>query len=243
MATKKIKTAQNTKRRTKTPRPKQSPTQKAYKQQINRINRAIKRLESRGYIVDRKIVPKQLTRPNKRSIEKAKSITTKDLYKHSMYYDRATDTVLPGTEGRKIERSRAAQKSAQTRKQNQAPPYDRGRIIADKVLQALNAPVSRKRNPQTVEESLRAVQMLMNIALERIEIMGKSEWGLSLEQYSDEISYHLSIIQYDSDWYAVRSSRTSLGYYFTQGGLSNDEMKQLTEYEELERGFDYGYED
>lgn len=95
---------------------------KQYKQQQNRIKRLIKRLGERGYFFEKEILPEEPKRITQASVRKLKKITAENLYKVAKYIDPETGEILSGIEGRKLERHRAALKSAQTRKRRKQPP-------------------------------------------------------------------------------------------------------------------------
>lgn len=58
-----------------------------YKQQRTRIKRAIKRLEREGFIVDENILPKEVKRPTRASINRLSKITPEYIRSKSAYYD------------------------------------------------------------------------------------------------------------------------------------------------------------
>lgn len=134
---------------------KQQALNDEYKRQVKRIKQFIKRAGDRGYLFLDQIptqkknrmtgeveavvkeglqfwqlpaVPKKITEA---SIRKLKAINADYLYKRAIYTDPEFDKIVIGTEGRKIERKRSAQKSADTRKKNKAKTYTNGVAIDD----------------------------------------------------------------------------------------------------------------
>ena len=101
-------------------RVKKTKNQIALGKEIKRINRFIKRAEKRGFTFDVKL-PTIKKRVTKKDIDKAKSLTPEKLYK-SASYKTETGKIVPGTEGRKIERSRAAKKGARTKSEKGIRP-------------------------------------------------------------------------------------------------------------------------
>lgn len=102
-----------------------TPTQEAYKKEVNRIKRFIRDAEKRGYLFNKKfILPKiSLKRPQKASVENLKKLTPTELYKHSVYGGEATyGEIVKGTEGRKAENRARSLKSAETRRRKTASP-------------------------------------------------------------------------------------------------------------------------
>lgn len=141
--------ANTSKKKAKTNRisERQKELNREYKKQVKRINQFISRAKKRGYLFIDQIpvqkknrrtgvveavvkeglsfwklpaTPKKITEA---SIRKLKSITADYLYKRSIYTDPEFDKTITGTEGRKLERKRASQKAAETRKQKRLRTY------------------------------------------------------------------------------------------------------------------------
>lgn len=88
-----------------------------YKKQVKRLKQAVRRAKKRGYIVPENVIPKQPKRITKKSVERLKKITTKEIYSKSEKLDFETGELIPGEVARKQERSEAAKKAAKTRKE------------------------------------------------------------------------------------------------------------------------------
>lgn len=88
-----------------------------YKKQLKRLKQAVRQAEKRGYIVPENVIPKQPKRITKKSVERLKKITTKEIYSKSEKLDFETGELIPGEVARKQERSEAAKKAAKTRKE------------------------------------------------------------------------------------------------------------------------------
>ena len=88
-----------------------------YKKQVKRLKQAVRRAEKRGYIVPENVIPKQSKRITKKSVERLKKITTKEIYSKSEKLDFETGELIPGEVARKQERSESAKKAAKTRKE------------------------------------------------------------------------------------------------------------------------------
>lgn len=92
-----------------------SKVQQQYRKERKRIQRQMNRMLARGYILPEVLppVPKKITAG---SIRRLKKITTKKLYDMADFQDLTTGEIVSGQEGRKLERKRTAQKSAETRR-------------------------------------------------------------------------------------------------------------------------------
>lgn len=88
-----------------------------YKKQVKRLKQAVRRAEKRGYIVPENVIPKQPKRITKKSVERLKKITTKEIYSKSEKLDIETGELIPGEVARKQERSESAKKAAKARKE------------------------------------------------------------------------------------------------------------------------------
>lgn len=88
-----------------------------YKKQVKRLKQAVRRAEKRGYIVPENVIPKQPKRITKKSVERLKKITTKEIYSKSEKLDFETGELITGEVARKLERSESAKKAAKTRKE------------------------------------------------------------------------------------------------------------------------------
>lgn len=88
-----------------------------YKKQVKRLKQAVRRAEKRGYIVPENVIPKQPKRITKKSVERLKKITTKEIYSKSEKLDFETGELITGEVARKQERSESAKKAAKTRKE------------------------------------------------------------------------------------------------------------------------------
>ena len=125
-----------------------------YKKQVKRLKQAVRRAEKRGYIVPENVIPKQPKRITKKSVERIKKITTKEIYSKSEKLDFETGELIPGEVGRKQERSEAAKKAAKTRKEKRynakkgeseyyEPQYDAFPSGADIIIANFKAEMSR----------------------------------------------------------------------------------------------------
>jgi hypothetical protein len=84
--------------------------EKEYRKARKRIKQLIARAENRGFAFPVSILPKEVKRVTAKSVERLQKITPESIYKKAVYIDPETGKTVKGTEGRKIERSRAARK-------------------------------------------------------------------------------------------------------------------------------------
>lgn len=108
--------------------------------QLRRIKALIKRAEKRGYTFPDYKPPKVPTRITKKTLEKFKKVTPEYIYKKAKYTLPDSGKTITGTQARKIERSSASKKAAQSRKLRLPP------------LKAFGASVKEERKFETPEE-------------------------------------------------------------------------------------------
>lgn len=87
--------------------------QKEYRKQVSRIQRLIRSYKKKGYSITYEVP--SLTRPNRRSIEKLKQVTSSDILENSTF-TLETGDVVSGYEARYIMRQRAGRKGSKTKR-------------------------------------------------------------------------------------------------------------------------------
>lgn len=129
-------------------------TQLEYNKQVKRLKQAIRRAEKRGYIVPDNVIPKKPKRITKKSVERLKKITTKEIYSKSERLDIETGELIPGEVARKQEKSESAKKVAKTRKERRynadkgeseyyKPQYETFPSAADIIISNFRAEATR----------------------------------------------------------------------------------------------------
>ena len=85
---------------------KKKPTQLQldYRKQVKRFKQAVRLAEKRGYIIPDNIIPEQPKRITRKSVERLKKITTKDIYEKYEKLDIETGELIPGEVARKQEK-------------------------------------------------------------------------------------------------------------------------------------------
>ena len=95
--------------------------QQQWKKEMERIERFQKSASKRGFYFPDDLLPQQPKRITKKALEHLANLTPEEQYKKAVYLDKKTGDMLKGSEGRKIERSRASKKGWQTRKYKATP--------------------------------------------------------------------------------------------------------------------------
>ena len=124
----------------------QQEIEKQYKKEVNRLNRFIKQAEKRGYRFPEKVIPRQVKKPTKASIERLKKIKSSDLYAKATALSE-TGKIISGTEKRKEEKRIQAEKAWRTRRRkkdekelekmqqnkSESNPFSMGQIVYRKI--------------------------------------------------------------------------------------------------------------
>lgn len=105
-----------------TPKKALTPKQQAERQirkeiskQKKRIRQQIRRMEKRGYTVPANIIPPTPKHPTEKTLSRVQKITSDYLYKKAVYTS-PEGVTMKGTTRRKMERSEAAKRAAETRR-------------------------------------------------------------------------------------------------------------------------------
>lgn len=117
--------------------------QQQWKKEVNRLKQFIRRAEKRGFTFD-DVIPATPKRITKKQLNLIKSLTPNVLYSRSQYTDPQTGESMTGTEGRRLERSRASQKGVKTRQSKYNPPREDDTVL------------------RTIEEMIRAFKPFPN---------------------------------------------------------------------------------
>lgn len=117
--------------------------QQQWKKEVNRVKQFIKRAEKRGFTFE-DVIPETPKRITKKQLNLIKSLTPNVLYTHASYTDPQTGQSMTGTEGRRLERSRASQKAVKTKQSKYTPPREDDTVL------------------RTIEEMIRAFKPFPN---------------------------------------------------------------------------------
>lgn len=96
--------------------------QREYDKAYRNLQHRIRNIENRGYVVGN-ILPKQVKRPTRKSIEKLNRIKAPEIYAKSKAVNPETGEIITARERQKLDRRRAAQKAAETRRKNLESTY------------------------------------------------------------------------------------------------------------------------
>lgn len=99
-----------------------TPNQIEFERQLKRINRAIKKLQKQGYVVDNSVLGRtQYQRYTKTAINRLKAITP-DVIRANAVHETPTGEIVSGTEYYKQQRKQAAKKGWETRRAKAKAP-------------------------------------------------------------------------------------------------------------------------
>ena len=246
---------------------KQTPNQREYAKQLQRIKNAVKRAEKRGYIFDSDVVPQTPKRITKSAIQRLKEITTTKLYAKASYVVPDTGELVAGTEGRKIERNKSASKARITRQRKKKRDSfwepevsaddstyypDGGDIIFSNVVDSFIARLSEptpdyllnmkgkryKKRESVLQESERAKHTLLSITNDVIAKEGESALGWRLQQRADDVSRLCDYVLFGSDASHIASACAELASIINGGALSMEQLQDIGEQEEYNENWE-----
>lgn len=200
MATKKKKTA--------TKKKKPTLNQQLYEKELRRLKQFIRRTEKRGFHYAEDVIPVKPKRITKKSIERLQKLTPQVLYEKATYKDPMTGAEVTGTEGRRLERKRAAVKAAKTKRTKRRPPEipDVGDLpeATYEIIENIREEI-RKWTPISgwsefvAEVKRRDKNILENMLEGAIRQEGANVIAARLEARADEVNRIIQEILYGSD--------------------------------------------
>lgn len=114
------------------------PTIKSqYQKEYERLQRAVKRAEKRGYFFEENPLPTKVKKPTRKSLERLRKVPTSSIYDKAKVVIEETGEILTGTEARKLERQLAAQRAAETRREKRTPSTSRKRKQVEEKLPSM----------------------------------------------------------------------------------------------------------
>lgn len=211
---------------------------------FSKINRAVKRLEKRGYTVNLPNLYKGQTKlglPRKKytqkELEKIRNFRTRELYEYSNINIGGIE--YTGVEGRKIERSLSAQKRAITRKRNKQREqdywedliggYDGYEEIANDDLSAdtiILDFLSPSKWSGYIQDSARHKKILEDAKFLvdlSVSIYGKKEFAQAIYDSPDEVIKAVQRSYIDS----LYMNFEQIYKYLPQNGMINDKLSEI----------------
>ena len=214
---------------------KKKPTQLQldYSKQVKRLKQAIRRAEKRGYIIPDDIIPEKPKRVTRKSVERLKKITTKDIYAKSEKLVFETGELISGEVARKQERSEAAKKAVKTRKNKTNkqtenpdtyyPTFSIIDVIRERIIE-----LTRKAKPDIPIEQRK--NALLSIFDDTVTSYSDNitVYELYLKNNEPEIAELLDVITYDSDAETVSYTFVRLGRLLNVQSLSPSQAEGLS---------------
>lgn len=200
--------------------------QQQWKKEVNRLKQFIRRAEKRGFTFD-DVIPETPKRITKKQLNLIKSLTPNVLYSHASYTDPQTGQSMTGTEGRHLERSRAALKRFKPSTYN--PP-----IEVDSVLYQIEQmirdwkpfPNWSKYFTEVKREDKNRLKALLD---GKIAEVGREETARRLQQNAEGINHMADEILYSSDEDAVNMDLNYIATVLKGSALTPDESSYYTQ--------------
>ena len=214
-----------------------TPNQQEWEKELKRLNQFIKRAEKRGYIFDEKIIPETPQRITKKKLSEIKEINPDVLYNTAKYFDKETGQTISGLEGRRIERRKSAQKSAQTKKLKTQNTISEKPVLpkeSDIVLRNIEEMIANWQpllnwSNYFAEAKKQDKTTLTNILQQAISETGREEIAKRLQNAATNIIDTVERILYSSDEEQVNLDLVDIATIIKGRSLTPEESINLTE--------------
>lgn len=214
--------------------------QKAYRKERKRVQQFIRRAEKRGYLFPEDIIPEIPKRVTKQSLERIRAMKPSELYKTAEFVDLETGEILSGTEARTLERSRAAKKGKAKKASTPIAIHPQAfptLSMIDRVRHEINE-IERKAYPKYPLEERK--EALLSIFEDTVTFY--SENLLELEEYlqknANDIMEQITIIEFDSNQFAIEGSFAILAKILNRGELSPSQAEAMAYYSDYLSSFE-----
>ena len=243
MATKKKKTA--------TKKKKLTINQQLYQKELRRLKQFIRRTEKRGFHYAEDVIPEKPKRITKKSIERLQKLTAQELYKKATYKDPMTGTELTGTEGRQLERRRAAFKGVKTKSKRKIPEIpDVGDlpVATYEIIENIREEI-RKWAPSSgwteffADKKHRDKNILENMLEGAIRQEGENVIAARLEAHSYEVSTIIQEILYGSDTDQINNDFARFSQILLGRSLTVNESIELANAQEYTEDYEEGLDE
>ena len=200
--------------------------QQQWKKEVVRLKQFIRRAEKRGFTFD-DIIPERPKRITKKQLNLIKSLTPNVLYSRSQYTDPQTGQTMAGTEGRRLERSRAALK--RFKKSTYNPPIEEDSVlhqIEQMIADWKTFPNWSKYFTEVKREDKNRLKALLD---GKIAEVGRKETARRLQENAEGINHMADEILYSSDEDAVNMDLNYIATVLKGSPLTADESAYYTQ--------------
>lgn len=221
--------------------------QKQYRKQINRINRAIKRLEKEGFIIPSDVIPTQPKRISKKRISNLKAITPQAIRLKSQVVDIETgEIVQPKTAQHReaIHKIKLAKKQARNVSRETSIPIPKTQAklpqsyiptltITDRIIEYISFIPdwrgfgSPSRGFHQSDFSDRKNE-LISILKDRIANTSDADLEQYFQSNEDKIMENIKVINFDSDEDIVEASWIALAIIIKGTPLTHEEAENIS---------------
>lgn len=200
--------------------------QQQWKKEVNRLKQFIRRAEKRGFTFD-DVIPETPKRITKKQLNLIKSLTPNVLYSRSQYTDPQTGQSMAGTEGRRLERSRASLK--RFKKSTYNPPIEEDSVlhqIEQMIADWKPFPNWSKYFTEVKREDKNRLKALLD---GKIAEVGRKETARRLQENAEGINHMADEILYSSDEDAVNMDLNYIATVLKGSPLTADESAYYTQ--------------
>jgi predicted ATP-dependent protease len=245
-----------------------TPLQQLYHKELQRLHRAVKKAEKKGYIFDEANLPKMPKRVTKQSLLRIQKTKPKKLYEKAQHLDKVTGELEPAKKALKRAKQQAIEKAKETKRlkkeaerkfwggEYEEPPRkkqpyeipDGGAIIFNNVLDDFilklssptpeYTPYGKKRRMENYETSERERTTLYTLTMKVMHEIGRNALAWRMEDASDRLYGLLEYILYGSDSAMIQSASHELAQVIAGGYLPISDLMDLSDESELEEDWE-----
>lgn len=202
--------------------------QRAVQREVRRIQRFVRRAESRGYEFDRSITNIKFNkrRATRKELERLKKYTPEKMYDKSQYASELTGgEIVSGRRGRELERSEAARKGAERRRQKRrnAPTVDIIDIVEARLRELPDVVHVRGKRINVQEWK----SPCLDIFYRELMKQGEYLYGQYLLSVQERLFEIIEVIMYDSDLDRIRAAFSELATILKGSALDFEEMQEI----------------
>lgn len=216
-------------------RKKYTTNQQAYKKEINRIRNFVRRASKRGYTFE-DVIPEMPSRVTAERLREIRKQTPELLYRKAKYIDPVTGDVFIGTEGRRLERHRAAKYGRSIPKIEYPRESD---IVIDNIIELIESFSPRTNwSAYWTSKKTQDRNKIRNILNNAINTFGRRQVVENIQSSGDDLVEMTDFILYGSDEEQVEFNIIKFSQIITKNSLGGYEISELTEYMEENESFE-----
>lgn len=192
-------------------------TKALYRKERSRIQSFLRNKDRQGFDTSDYILPSIPDRVKMEDVHKLERHTKDRIYQDIWWVNPDTGEWFKGKEAE--------------RERRKYTPSD-GVIVVNRIMDALNGPISKRRRPEVVQIAIDAVDYIISLIANKISEYGKNEYGRMIASEEPSITEYIDTIKWDSDGEAVKMARVNAIKILNIVSLTQEQNARYTELRE-----------